>query len=223
MIALVVITDGRDCVHETVPSALAMLEGDITERWLYDDSGDQHHTDELGARYEPHGFRVFNHPGGRQGFGGAIRHVWATLADQSAAEYVWWSEDDFTYQREVHIARMIAVLSTNAELAQIALRRQAWNPPEIAAGGVVEQHPDDYTDRSDVFGNHWLEHRRFFTTNPSLVRRSIIERGWPDIEHSEGHFGQALAAEGWRFAYWGQRADAPWVHHISRERAGVGY
>src|SRR5690348_1760716 len=44
MIALLVITDGRrDCIQQTIPSALASLQGPITRRVIYDDSGDETH------------------------------------------------------------------------------------------------------------------------------------------------------------------------------------
>lgn len=222
-IALAVITDGRSCVHDTIASASAMLEGPITERWLYDDSGDASHTYMLRERYEPHGFTVLAHPNGRQGFGGAIRFVWQTLLARSDADYIWWQEDDFTFNREVPLPQLLKVLDTNAELAQIALRRQPWNDEERAAGGIIEMHPGDYVERHDPFGNTWVEHRRNFTTNPCLFRRSLMRRGWPDIAHSEGHFGIALASEGHRFAYWGPKDASPHVHHIGEQRVGSGY
>jgi len=222
-IALAVVTDGRDCVHTTIASALAMLEGPITEYWLYDDSGDILHTAALRSRYAPIGFRVWSHPGGRQGFGGAIRYLWSTLTEESDAEWVWHCEDDFTFNREVPLARMATVLRTNAHLAQICLRRQAWNEAEKAAGGIVELNPGDYVDRRDVFGNQWLEHRRCFSSNPCLYRRSLCQRGWPDVKHSEGVFTHDLLADGYRFAYWGDRYDPPWVTHTGHERVGSGY
>lgn len=219
--ALVFVTDGRDNIHQTIPSALAMLEGPITEYWLYDDSGDEAHTAELVKRYPS--FTVFDHPGGRQGFGGAVRYVRQVLAERSTADMVFWCEDDFTFNRAVPLPRLSLVLRTNAHLAQVCLVRQPWNDEEKEAGGIVACHPGDYIDRSDVFGNRWLEHGRCYSTNPHLFRRSLLERPWPDVAHSEGVFTCQLRDDGYRFAYWGDRYDPPWVTHTGNDRVGSGY
>lgn len=219
--ALIVVTDGRDHIYKTIPSALANIEGDLDQRIIYDDSADPANGDRLRTAFEPLGFTILGTPI-REGFGGAIRSLWHLVPDLGV-DWVFHCEDDFVFNRPVHLARMAAVLDMNAELAQMVLRRQPWNEQERAAGGIVEQHPDDYLDRSDVFGNQWLEHRRFFSTNPSLFRASLCARGWPDVPHSEGVFTHELLADGYRFAFWGPRTDAPWVQHTGTERVGLGY
>ena len=222
-IALLVITDGRDhCITRTIPSALAMLDGELDVKLIYDDSGDDAHFDWLTRTYRPLGFDII---GGleRRGFGGAIRYAWQALAGFDDVDWIFHLEDDFTFNEAVPLARLQTVLDTNAHLAQVALRRQPWNDDEKRAGGIVEQHPDDYIDRSDAFGNEWLEHPRSFTTNPCLYRRSLCEHGWPDVVHSEGVFTHQLLAEGYRFAYWGARHEPPMVHHIGDQRVGCGY
>ena len=99
---------------------------------------------------------------------------------------------------------MARVLASEPYLAQMALRRQPWNAEERAAGGIVEQHPEDFYDRWT--GQHeWLEHRRFFTTNPCLYRRQLLEHGWPEGTESEGHFSIQLRDLGYSFGYWGAR------------------
>lgn len=224
MICLAIITDGRDTVHETILSALANLNGPITTKLIYDDSGDRLHALDLRDRYEPLGFRVIDHPQGRQGFGGAIRYVWDHITRNCTEPYVFHLEDDFTFNRPVDLAALATVLLEHPNLVQLALRRQPWNAEERAAGGIVEQHPDDYQACSDRAGREWLEHRRFFTTNPSLYRRSLCERGWPDAQFSEGVFThQLLADSAARFGFWGPRGSGEWVAHIGAERVGVGY
>lgn len=223
MIALLVITDGRrDCISETIPSALAMLEGQVTRRVLYDDSGDPDHRDWLAHEFPT--FDLIWHPDGRQGFGGAIRTAWTHLAT-GPEPFVFHLEDDFTFNRPVPLTGMAAVLDDQPDLVQVALRRQAWNEHERLAGGVVEQHPDAYTERSDAFGRSWLEHSLFFTTNPSLYRRTLCEGGWPSGDRSEGKFThQILHANPLaKFGYWGARDSGEWVTHIGKERVGVGY
>lgn len=228
-VALLVVTDGRDGYLAQCIASLAALQGPVVERWMYDDTGDDAYRAELGRRYPQ--FQHIN-AGPRQGFGGAIGAAWNQLANDSAADWVFHLEGDFTFNRPVDLDAMAAILTSRPYLAQMALRRQPWNAQEAAAGGIVEQHPHDYLDRHDVRLNaSWLEHRRFFTTNPCLYRRSLLDVGWPDRDQSEGHFGHHLLTHGTpeapgpvvRFGYWGARSDPPWVTHIGHQRSGIGY
>lgn len=235
MIALLVMTDGRkDCIARTIPSAFEHLDGPITELIVHDDSGDPEYRQWLRGWLEQWGGDVelqIKTTTGRRGFGAAVRSAWAYTAARSSARYVFHLEDDFTFNRPVDLRAMMDVLDRNPYIAQLALRRQAWNPAEVEAGGVVEQHPDAYDDVCDDRGRCWLEHRLFFSTNPSLFRRSMLSCDWPAGEHSEGKFTHWLLSDGTpevagpavRFAYWGKRSDDPWVEHIGHERAGTGY
>lgn len=233
-VLLAVFTDGRrECIAETIPSALANLKGLITSKVIFDDSGDTEYVRWLRETWPD--FTV--HPSAeRLGFGGSIGRAWQVLAGSAFdEEFVLHLEDDFTFNRPVLLWQMAALLRDQPHLAQVALRRQPWNDEERAVGGVVEQHPDDYADRHewvprdsacgpDPFPCWWLEHRRFWTSNPSLYRRSLCERGWPTGAQSEGRFSAALFAEpAVRCAFWGARDSGEWVTHIGRERAGVGY
>lgn len=221
MITLAVFTDGRDHIYDTIPSALEHLKGPIGRKVIYDDSGDAVNQIRLMEAFPD--FEVFQHPHGRQGFGGAIRFMWRLLA-QGTNPYVFHLEDDFLFNRDIDLDAMCKVLASNAHLAQLALRRQPWNAEEREAGGIVELRPADYTERSGAFGiNRWLEHRNFFTTNPSLYRRSLCCCGWPDDPYSEGKFGARLREDGYSFAFWGARDSGEWVEHVGRERVGTGY
>jgi len=221
MIALLVMTDGRDDVlAETLASFAANVTGPISERWIHDDTGDRHHSAHLAELYPD--FTVVD-SAGRSGFGGAIRNAWSRLRLGSGARFVFHLEDDFTWNRPADLGELADLLDLYPHLAQIAYRRQAWNAEEIAAGGIVEQHPEDYTDCA-AGELQWLEHRRFFTTNPSLYRFDLLERGWPAGAHSEGRFSLDLFADpARRCAFIGPRDSPPWVHHIGATRAGTGY
>lgn len=228
MITLLVMTDGRrDCIERTIPSAEANLEGPITTRLIYDDSGDEDYRSWLVERFGPDGFGVTYHPKGRQGFGGAIRDAWRFLACAGSylpGHYIFHLEDDFTFNRPVDLTTMAHTLAQQPHLVQLALRRQPWNDDERAAGGIVEQHPDDFLEVSNGSRTRWLEHRRFFTTNPSLYRRSLCAGGWPEGAHSEGRFTHELLVDpDARFGFWGARDSGEWVTHIGRERVGSGY
>lgn len=217
-VAVLVVTDGRDAyLRECIASLEANVHGDVVERWMFDDTGDSEYRRTLIDRY-PH-YRLI-HGGPRQDFGGAIRHSWDALTRLSTVDHVLHIEQDFTFNRPLDLAPMIATLDANLMLSQLALRRQPWNDVERAAGGIVESRPDCYTDRDG-----WLEHRLFFTTNPCLYRRSLCARGWPEGGNSEGHFGLELFASDPAIVagYWGARDTEPWVTHIGHERAGHGY
>jgi hypothetical protein len=125
----------------------------------------------------------------------------------------------------VYLDALADVLEVNPQLSQLALRRQPWNAAERRAGGVVEQHPQDYEDRvSGARRYHWLEHRRFWTTNPSLIpRRTFDLLNWPAVNQSEGWFSEQVRQAGMTFGYWGARASGEWVNHIGHERTGTGY
>lgn len=222
-IALAVITDGRkDCIAQTIPSALRHLQGPITYKVIYDDTGDEQHRQWLRETFPD--FELIWHPDGRQGFGGAIRTMWAHLATRPE-EFIFATEDDFRFYRYVDLEVIMKVLRGSPRLTQMALRRQPWNPAEFAAGGVVEQRPESYFDHYMHPGHMWLEHRLFWTTNPSLFRRSLIDEGWPEGEQSEGRFCAKLmkAHPNWLFGYWGGRDEGEWVQHIGQQRVGTGY
>lgn len=218
-IALLVMTDGRrDYIGETVSSAFYNLNGPITEKWMHDDSGDENNRRWLESR-----FPSFTHigEGPRKGFGGAYSFAWKTLAAQSRADFIFNLEDDFTFNREIPLQDMIRVLEENPSVYQMALRRQAWSSEEKAAGGVIEKTPDAFHQQEG-----WISHKMFFTTNPNLYRKSLIEtHTYPDVKDSEGHFSLSLLASdpNTQFGYWGQKTDTPWVQHIGTQRKGNIY
>lgn len=227
-IAVLVITNGREeCLAETVQTMMRHLVGPVTEWWMFDDTGDERYRTGLVRRYP-----TFSHihEGPPQGFGGAIRRAWAVLRIGSSARYVFHVEDDFRFLRPVDLGAMATVLEQRPEVAQMALRRQPWNADERAAGGVVERDPDAFTEYADA-GHRWLAHRAFWTTNPSLYRRTLCGVGWPTGDHSEGRFGLQLLEQGTpeataeqvRMGYWGARSSGVWVEHIGHRRIGGGY
>lgn len=232
MIALLVMTDGRrDCIDRTLASVEDYLDFPFGLRLIHDDSGDPGYREWLLDRY--HGrYEVISTPG-RSGFGGAIRSAWSLLAlpGMGKITHIFHLEDDFTFDRAVSIEFMAALLDERPELAQVVLRRQPWNDNEIRAGGVIEQHPDAYSDQMSNLGCPYLEHRQFYSTNPCLYRRALIDKEWPDGRYSEGHFTHRLLNEGFdkiaggdvRFAFWGSRDGGTWVTHIGEQRAGIGY
>lgn len=226
MFALIVLTDGRaDCLQRTLRSADKHIGLDtFDEHVLVNDSADPSYRavlDDILDEYLPE-FTILPCLPTKRGFGGAIRAAWNAVTP--SADFVFHLEDDFEFTRHVDIDAITEVITAHPYLQQIALRRQPWNDHEKAAGGIVEMWPDQYTDM-EWHGHHWLEHDLFFTTNPSLYRAELMDIGWPDMKGSEMEFTRRVQCRSmdYRFAFWGQRSDQPWVHHIGEHRTGIGY
>ena len=225
--ALCVWTDGRrHCISEAIPSLLANVHGPVAYRVIHDDSGDPDYRAWLQAEFPS--FDLIG-PTRRTGFSAAYGNAWRYLA-QRPERFILGVEDDYTYNRPVDLPAMAELLDRQPYLAQVALRRQAVGH-EVPHGGFMEMYPDWYVERIDG-DMSWVETTRNFTTNPSLYRRELCGVGWPDREHSEGHFGFQLRDQGlpWgvpgddvRFGFWAAKADAPWAHHIGEVRVGTGY
>lgn len=241
MIALVVFTDGRwDVLRETILSAASNLVGPITRTTLVvdgDHQGDLKNLDEIStllAAAFPRAINVTMRHRERLGFGGTIETAWRDVR-YYPERFVFHLEDDFTFNRFIDLTTMVAVLDAEPNVVQLALRRQPWNDVERTAGGIVECWPDEYVERSHLTVGGgilppvqpvaWLEHRLFFTTNPSLYRRSLCEIGWPTGEsRTEEAFTQQLLADpDLRFAFWGSRDSGEAVRHIGEHRNGTGY
>lgn len=170
------------------------------------------------------------------GFAGAIRKGWEQLRQAPGWDFVFHLEEDWQFDRPFRIDRMIDLLECDRRLAQVALRRGPVNAQEERAGGVVEAWPDEYEDGVLYPGNQgeldlgldpvecpFLRHSLYFTTNPSVYSRSLIESfDWPDSEGSEAAFTALLRSCNRTFALWGAR-EGTWVTHTGHVRTGVGY
>ena len=223
MISLLVMTDGRaDCLARSVAS-FDRLHGPISARVIHDDSGTPGYARHLAEAYPD--WQIVSTGRRRSGFAGAYRSAWAWLRRHCDTDWVVSTEDDFVITTDIHLPDMAEVMGAHPHLAQMALLRQPWNEQETAAGGIVQMHPGDYLDRSDGT-HHWLQHRKFFTTNPHLLRTDFIHtHEWPTGTQSEGRFGIMLfdAEPMTVCGFWGRRDDPPRVEHIGTVRIGTGY
>jgi len=210
-IALLVIGDGRDHLKAaTIRSfARATIEGPLA--LIVVEVDDREH---------------------RLGFGGAIRHGWDLLrARREDFDYVFHLECDWRFDRPIDLAAMAGLLKGDPRLAQVALRRGPVNAAEWDTGGVVEAWPHMYDD-AEYWGPEtpdtscpYLDHGLYFTTNPSLYPRRLIERlDWPEGDRSEATFTTICLQAGLRFALWGSRAGGAWITHTgTHQRIGTGY
>lgn len=228
--ALVFITDGRRQYAERTLASLRAhsidLPSGFNRRFVQsicvDDSCDPAYSAWLDEQWP----WTHHLPTGRRkrGFDGAIRAGWEAV--QHGIEYVFHLEDDFEFERELPLASMQWILQHQPHVVQVALKRQPWSDEEIREGGIVQVNPDAFEQKIGQTGfgwPEWYEHRLFFTTNPSLYRRSLLDRGWPVGEHSEGRFTLELLGDDPEatFAYIGKKYDEPWVTHIGGEVPGV--
>lgn len=157
------------------------------------------------------------------GFCSATNALWVAsseLAETVGATHVFWLEHDFQFLRHVDIDDMAAVLGQCERLAQVSLMRHPVNPPERAAGGVIELA----RSRGLLFKQRdgWIEHSAYFTTNPSLMSsKFMMANPWPSYQSEcEGRFGIDLLARGYNFAIMGD--GSAWVKHVGI-RTGKGY
>lgn len=158
----------------------------------------------------------------RLGFSGAIVQGWRDVL-MTGADWVFAAELDFTYREPIPLLGMIELLKAEPHLAQVVLKRQPVNEEECAAGGIVEAHPDDFTQRVEN-GTIWTEHRRFWSTNPAVYSAKMCRHGWPQVPQSEGMFTHRLLEDpNVRFCFWGAKFDEPLVEHIGHVRTGHGY
>lgn len=217
-VCLICFTDGRgQYLRRTLESFTRMVKGPITCRFLHNDAGVEPYKQYLMQEWGKD-FDVMFHHTNRMGFCWSVKDAWSKIPLK--CDYVFHLEDDFVFNRELDLAEMIDVMEENPHLIQIALLRQPWNSDEQAAGGIWQQRPQDYTQKSK-----WFEHRIVFTTNPCLYRRSLTNRDWPLVEHCEGIFTHQLfnSDPELRSAFWGQMGDPPYVEHIGYGRVGTGY
>ena len=155
---------------------------------------------------------------GERGFTKSIINAWKHIDD----DYIIHWEEDFVLKEEVNVDLLRWILETSPELAQVALKRQPWNDAEKRAGGIIEQDPEAYTEEMK-YGYVVTKHRKFFTTNPCIYGRNVVELGWPDEQYSEGMFGFKVWDAGLYSSFLGSKFDPPKVEHIGYERTGVGY
>lgn len=205
-------------LRRSLPSLNKQIRGPVVQRVIY--SGwDEEHQAALEAIAAEHGFYVVG--GGNHGHTGTRQRMWSYLRKRAAGEYIFQSEDDFIFPEPVELEPMIETLQDDANLAQIALLRDAFYQDERETGGVLGW-PEPAFTKAGTNGNTRLEHRLFWTNNPALYRKALTARPWPTGRHSETIFGKHLLADAKvRFAFWGDHAEL--TRHIGEVRAGTGY
>lgn len=220
-VSVVFITDGRtDLLEQTLNSFHNHVGYPFFEKLIINDNTDPmvvKIVDNLSIAY---GLTPIHHKE-KRGFAGVYDTAFKTVSKES--DYIFLCEDDFLFNEEINVQDMIVILQYNRNLAQVVLKRQAWNEQEKKAGGIIEQWPDLY-DEKEIAHIRWSEHRLFFSTNPCLVPSWVIQRGWPLLPRSESVFSQQLFSNpNYKTAFLGGKFDTPRVVHIGNTRNGFNY
>ena len=221
-LGLVVTSNGRGALLDATLDAIWLHVRPLPELTLIcDDSGDDAHADWMRERWPAARTDAHRH----LGHGPAVARAWK-MASQLPVEWLLWMEEDMVLQRPLDLRQLVAVMDAEPNVAQMALRRNAHFPAEVAAGPTqIERFsPEAFTERG-TNGQAWLQHREFYSLNPHLVRRDFLARhSWPPVPNSEHRFGLRLFRDGAvTCGLWGPRDAEPQVLHIGTERTGTGY
>lgn len=215
-IALVLLTTGRrETLVHTIKSAEENLQGPIGRRLIVVSDLSAKSAAETVARDYP-GWEVEAVRGGS--YPAAMRGA-LQRAVGCGQRWVFWLEDDFTFNGPVDLGAMQALMESNPNLAQLALLRQPWYPHEMEAGGLFAAKPGTYTQCDG-----YVEHQDHWTCNPMLVRRELLAAfEWPKGLGSEKRFGDEVYSTGLSTGILGRLEDPPQVEHIGVDQAGTGY
>jgi len=224
-IVLLIMTSGRQKYLEETMNSFDLNIGmqSISRVVVNNDSGNSKFTEWLDFNFYDSELVSSIKP---SGFGGAIRNAWDYLkkTKQPNDRYIFHLEEDFTFNEIISLEDMAKELVDYR--AQIALKRQPWNEAEKRVGGFMELNPTAYKQLG-----HSVEHREFFTTNPSLYRYDLVNFGWPEDPYSEGKFWLKLKTYGLPWGVLGDDIKSAYYMghrelctHIGYERGyGFGY
>lgn len=209
-------------LRRSLASLIEQVHGPIVQRVVYSDWGDalRPAVERIAREF---GFYVAGE--GHVGYTASMRRLWGPtgyMNRRATGSYIFATEDDFVYDRPVDLVPMVLALSEHSHLAQIVLLRGAYYPRELEGPGILGW-PEDRFKRIRHNGVGWLEHRLFFSANPSLFRRQLAAEPWPSGPSSERLFGDSLTRRDrdLRFAFWG--SGEAWVSHIGATRASSAY
>lgn len=226
-VAMVVRTGGEDETFEvrsgylrrSLASLVERVHGPITRRVIYSDWSERFRP-ELDAIATEFGFYIVG--GGHHGYTPAVRRLWRYLEARVSEPFVFLAEDDFVYLRDVELAPLVDALRRASRIRQIALLRGPCYPREFEEGGILGWPDADFSPAEAGTPRARIEHRLFWTMNPSLFARSIASTAWPQVRSSERAFGDLLLRDPRAvFAFAGD--GEPWIEHIGEVRSTDAY
>lgn len=207
-------------LDRTIRSIEENIDFDFVQKIIIDDSGDKLYSNYLLDIYGNR-FSICSHASNK-GLSGSVRSLW-NIAKETNADYIFHVEGDFLFNTKIDISLLLNIFNFESHLAQIALKRQPVNYEEFNAGGFMELNLSSYSDKFiESIDFNWVEHRNYFTLNPSLYPKWVVdlgwEIGWGEKEFSERLFSNHLT----RCGFFGKKEDSPLVTHIGDSR-GVNW
>jgi hypothetical protein len=205
--AAMITTCGRQQYLTRSMESLAANLPDVEHRFLVDDSGDGEYGRWLRATYPE--WTVLSHPE-RAGLAAAVETGWDAIR-RTDAEWIFHTEDDFTYLRPVPLEDMRYHFTSTAMLAQVVLYRQPWSPQEQAVGGYLAD--PRWKPRLSTAGRLWTG-THLFSFNPTLYPRWVVDRCVGGLEADV-----TAQLPGMRFGVLTAPDGGPMVWHFGAERS----
>lgn len=220
-----VLTDGRkEYIEQCLPDWILWLDNIIDKKFIIDDSGDKQYRLWLSETFPS--FKIIPVSKERSGYSNAMSVVLST-ARFSKSNYCLHIEDDFLLKRQFNIEASISILNSNKNLSQISFMREPWYHNEVESGGLIEaierDNPDAVFEEKNTNGYDWIEHKSYWTCNPSIFPRWLCSFKWPTGDWSESRFSRKVLSSGRTSGILGSRSDQPYVEHIGRHRSGKKY
>lgn len=203
-------------LSKTIESIEQKLNFDFISKVLIDDSGDKMYSNYLLDMYG-NNYSICSHSTNK-GLSGSIRSLW-DIARSIDVDFVFHVEGDFLFNIDIDINNLSRIFEVESNLAQVALKRQPVNHEEASVGGLMEMNPSTYVDKYiESLDFNWVEHRNYFTLNPSLYPRWVIDLGW-EVGWGEKEFSDRLFSNQLnRCGFFGKKEDPPIVTHIGTSR-----
>jgi hypothetical protein len=187
---------------------------------MVNDSGDDYYARKLDEEYPE--FAITHHPANR-GMAAAVQTGWK-MALGVNSDYCFHLEEDFVITQDVNMNDLMNTLYFDPELASITLKRPPWAGIEVSLGDQLAaiQHEASWFDVRQAWDqNSVTRHNHLFSLNPSLIKREVIEMGWPSGPLGVGNeagMTRKLLGAGYVFGVWGTVKDAPMCEHIGYTR-----
>ncbi len=212
-LGVLVIGNGREYLHETVPAIAPNVTSPIIARMMIDDSGDAQWATMLAHRYP----EWVIHSTGHVGMAGAVQAGF-DLALRYDVDQVLWLEDDMLLTRPLPIAQAAAVLDAHHELAQMCFKREPFDPSEGTdqLGAICGLAANSGAKATYTW------HDFIFSLNPCLIPKQILQMGYPAGPlgiGNEAGFTRMLLEAGFVFGSWGHVGDPAYARHLGLIRS----
>jgi hypothetical protein len=218
----IIISDGRkEYFEQTVESFNRLMTPAPKGTLISDDSQDPAFAEWLDATFSGPEYIIKHHPS-KTGLCGSVEWAWANIP--SDCQFVHHLEEDFILEQPVNLKEIAFALERAHWLCQVWLMRHPWYTVEVEAGGIYQHRsPKAWQVRSMLYEwndpnypIYWTEYNwgRFWTQNPCLYPKRIINRGYPKGPYCEEAMAQWVWDYGMKSAFWGRPDEVPKVRHI---------